>query len=233
MKNVLLGVLFGLGVIAVSASAEVVKKDPREIAEVKFGEVVPTDEELFLSQETFDQNFRTTTLGDGLDDAGVYIDKLIMIGQKVVDIVKAGAPVIDVKNDAVHVVPQGINAWQALAGWKTPVTKVYALSMKNGFGMTVIQIRLKLSATGGGNYDGQGKYLSNVYMVPTSLYSMWGFYLNVWMENRPPVNVGTKSSPTAGLGVDLRYKVSSALPITAVTGAQDYFVTGDGSLQAL
>jgi len=233
MKRLIVVSVLVLSSIAPSFAA---KKDPRQIAKVTFKEVIPTDEEIYLAHVDMENAFRApraNDIGSDLDDASVILDKVVLVGQKVINIIKAGAPVIDVKRDAVHVVPQGVSAWQNLGGWQVPLVKSYALNMKNGFGATVVNVRMKVSGATGGSYDGKGKYISNVYVVPTAISVMWGFNLNVWLENHTPVNTGSLARPVAGLGVDLMYKVSGAIPVTAIQGAQDYFITGDGKLLAL
>lgn len=220
------------------------EKDPNfTIAQVSLKEVVPTDEEIYLSDQNFAEQLSMPILegvsgaGGGiasrLNAANVILDQVILIGSKVVNIVKAGAPVVNVRTDAVSVVPMGARGWQDLAGWQAPMSRVYELQFVNGFGVHVVNARLKVSASYGGSYNGHGKYLANVYIVPTALNVYWGFNVNIWLENHDPVNAGTKANPVAALGVDLRYKISTVFPIDEEVGAQDYYITGDGNLLAL
>lgn len=158
-------------------------------------------------------------------------DQIILVGEKIIEILKKGAPVVNIKRDAVSALPLGLTDWQQLAGWNAPVTKVYQVQMKNYFGMTMVDIRLKVSSMFGGSYLDKGKYLSNVIVVPTMVNAKWGVTLDIWTENRDPVNVGTRENPEAGLGFDLRYRVKTWS--TEVNGSQDYFVTGSGDIRQL
>lgn len=207
------------------------------IGNVSIHEEVPTSEEIYLGNDILNNQASVTAAPSlqafNLVDVGATLDQLILIGGKVVNIIKQGAPSVDIKRDAVHVVPKGVQDWQQLGGWQVPTTKVFSLSFTNLFNMEVVSVRLKMSGTWGGSYNGRGRYLSNVYIVPTNVWALWGFNVNVWMENHDPVNVGSKQNPVAGLGVDLRYSVNSVLPITTQTGAQDYFFAGDGRLLQL
>jgi hypothetical protein len=81
----------------------------------------------------------------------------------------------------------------------------------------------------GGNFRGRGQYLANVVVVPTQVVAQWGVTLDIWTENREPVNVGTLAEPVAGLGFDLRYRAKTW--VSEVNGTQDYFITGNGEMR--
>ncbi|MGZ3705416.1 MAG: hypothetical protein ACXWP1_05545, partial [Bdellovibrionota bacterium] len=149
------------------------------------------------------------------------------IGEKVIEIVKAGKPVVNVTRDVVSVVPGGITDWSQMNGWQAPITKVYSVTAKNNLGMTVVDLRLKVSANCGGGLNGKGKFIANLVVVPTSIYVLWGFSADVFSEHQDPVNVGTSSNPVAGMGFDIRYKYGS--PLVQQEGTADYFVSGDGT----
>ena len=210
--------------------------DPKyfQVGEVKIQEVVPTAQELYLSQLDFNNliesaAFEPNTIG--IVEAGVYLDQLILIGQKIVQIIKAGQSVVNIKRDVVSVVPTGISDWSQLGGWQVPVTKVLQVQVENLYGWTMIDLRLKVSAMYGGSYNGAGKYLANVIMVPSTVVTQWGYNLDLWTENRTPVNMGTSANPIAGLGFDVRYKIKTL--ISELNGSQDYFITGEGKIHEL
>lgn len=195
-----------------------------QVSEVKFTEVVPTAEEIAAGYL-----LPNNPSADLLEDiAGLDWNTMVLLGQKFIELVKAGAPVLNVKRDAVAVVPQGVQAWQQLGGWQMPVTKVYQMSVVNGFGSNVVDVRVKVSAMWGGNVAGRGQYLANVLVVPANLQVMWGWSLDMWSENSDPVNTGSFEAPNAGLGFEVRYTAKS--PLTEITGSQDYFVTGAGQI---
>jgi hypothetical protein len=138
---------------------------------------------------------------------------------------------VNIKRDAVSVMPLGVQTWHQLAGWQAPVTKVYNVAITNYLGMNVVDLRLKVSGMWGGNVDGKGQYLANVMVVPVNTRVLWGWTLDLWTENREPVNNGTMEAPRAGLGFDIRYKATTML--NELNGTQDYFITGDGNILAL
>lgn len=190
-------------------------------------EVAPTPEELYSDFVV------PPTVRPMPDFQGFAIDwnSLVMIGEKIIQIVQAGKPVSNVTRAAVSVVPGGVNAWDQLSGWQAPNTKVYQVTVKNHLNMTVVDLRLKVSAMYGGSINGRGKFLANVIVVPTSVYVMWGFNCDVWTEHRDPVNLGSKDNPVAGLGFDIRYRYGSM--VNEQSGTQDYFVTGAGEIKEM
>lgn len=218
--------------IAVISSVTTARADQSELPPayrlqpLEIKEVVPTAAELY-SEFLIPETVRPSS------DLNSAIDwnAMILLGEKVIEIIKKGKPVVNVRRDAVAVVPSGVRAWEELGGWQAPVTKVYSVTAKNYLGLTVIDLRLKVSANYGGGINGKGRYIANAIVVPTSIYALWGFSVDVWSENREPVNTGSKDSPVAGLGFDIRFRYGNA--INEQVGAQDYFVKGDGTIQEL
>jgi hypothetical protein len=228
MKSLFLSV-FLAALVAQQAMAADVSADDKafQIADVKVSEVVPTAAELYsVALEPSAQPQLNT-----FEIAGIEWTNLVTIGEKLIEIIKAGAPVVNIKRDVVSVVPQGVTSWEQLSGWQVPVTKVYEVKATNGFNADVVKVRLKVSAMYGGGIDGRGQYVANVTIVPTEIVVQWGFSLDVWSENRPPMNMGSLAQPVAGLGFDVRYKVTSLF--SQKTGTQDYFITGAGLLQQM
>ncbi len=203
-----------------------------QVSKVSVTEEVPTATEIaatYLDLERLGaKDFNNV---QSLESLELDWDTLKLIGEKLVEIIKMGEAVVDIKRDAVAVVPGGLQSWQQLAGWQAPMTKVYRYTVSNLLGMDVVDFRLKVSGMWGGNYNGRGQYLANVLVVPTDLNVRWGWELHVWSENRDPVNTGSTESPIAGLGFDIRYVIKTFL--NEKNGTQDYFVTGDGKIQAL
>ncbi len=216
--------------IAVFSSVNVAKADESQLPPayrlqpMEIKEVVPYASELYS-----DFLVPEAALPNGPEIQAIDWNAMVLIGEKVIEIVKQGKPVVNVKRDAVSVIPAGTRSWSELSGWKAPVTKVYSATVKNYLGVKVIDLRLKVSTMWGGNVKGKGQYLANAIVVPTSIYVLWGFSCDVWSENRDPVNSGSHSNPVAGLGFDIRFRYGNSL--NEKIGAQDYFLKGDGTIQ--
>jgi hypothetical protein len=194
------------------------------IVSVETREVMPTPEEL-RNEPT---NVETT--GSGMVPVDEF-SQMILVGKQAFEIIKAGAPVVNVKRDTFAVVPKGITEWTQLTGWKTPMTRVYEVSLVNRLRLNVVTMRLKVSAIPGGRLNGRGEYLANVTIVPTLVQVNWGITLDVWSEAREPVNAGSMQDPIAAVGIDLRYRAKTVFSDTS--GSQDYFISGDGKMTVL
>lgn len=232
MKRSTIALLFGSVILAATSAMADEASDRSDAyyraSQISFTEVVPTAAEIasgYLDSSAVPHTFNPADL-IGLDWNQMYV-----IGEKIIEIIKRGAPVLNIKRDTVAVVPMGVQAWQQLAGWQQPVTKAYNFTIKNYLGNHVVDMRLKVSGMWGGNIDGRGQYLANVQVVPVSVRVLWGWNVDLWSENREAVNTGTVASPIAGLGFDIRYKATTML--NELTGAQDYFITGDGKIVEL
>lgn len=228
MKKLTNLLLVALTLTASVASASEVPADYYKADKVTVTEDIPTAAEIasgYIQPSEFQNNGLLEEL------AGLDWNAMILVGQKVIELVKQGQAVVNIKRDAVSVMPMGVENWQQLGGWQAPVTKVYNVKVTNYLGMDVVDLRLKVSGMWGGNVNGKGQYLANVMVVPVSTRVLWGWTLDLWTENREPVNNGTLEAPRAGLGFDIRYKATTML--NELSGTQDYFITGDGNILAL
>lgn len=226
MKKILtiLTLSFTIGAASSANATADTAPDYYKISAVKITEEIPTAVELasnMLPPEA-------TPELNSFDFTAIDWNTMVLLGQKLVQIIEAGKPIVNIKRDAVSVVPAGISAWEQLSGWQAPVSKVYRVEMENGLGMSVVDIRLKVSALWGGGYNGKGNYLSNVVASPTAVTVLWGYQLDLWTEQREPVNTGTLEQPVAGLGFEIRYR--SKTPFAETTGAQEFFIKGDGQI---
>lgn len=174
-----------------------------------------------------------TTPGNPINPGKPVFDigNLLLIGQKIIDIIVGAKPVVNVHRDFVAVIPGGLTSWTQLGGWQMPKTKVYSVVAKNGLGMKVVDLRVKVSTNYGGNLNGVGQFLANVIVVPTSINVLLGFNCDVWTEHQDPLNMGTPENPIAGLGFDLRFRYGSVLNENNST--QDFFVTGTGEIKQI
>lgn len=228
MKKLILVLSLPLILFSVSVQAEEnTEADKLAITEVIVTEEVPSAEEYwgFMPQAEEPAPIPEDEF------QGIDWDKIVRIGRELIEIIKANQPVVNIKRDTVAAIPAGISDWQVLAGWQVPVTRVFRVWMKNAYGMTMVDIRLKASAMYGGNYQDRGRYLANVIIVPTQVVVHWGVTLDIWSEVREPVNVGSMAQPVAGLGFDLRYRAKTMM--SEINGAQDYFITGNGDMHVM
>jgi len=141
----------------------------------------------------------------------IDIDQLIDIGKKVWEIIKAGKPVVDYKNDWAGAIPKGVD-WMDLEGFKDMSYGPFGWEFKNAVGATNVRFRWHFAYSCKGSYDGHGAFLMNVGTAIEEIYAAWGFTVNVNATvDDKPTNYGTKIDPIAGLGVEVTIDVKTVL----------------------
>ena len=228
LMTTILTLCLGVSVLAhAESNSDAQVSDFYRVQPATLKEVVPTAAELY-------SNVLASAATKPVPQAEAFnLDwsTITTIGEKIIQIVQAGKPVVNITRDTVSAIPGGVSSWTQLSGWQAPVTKVYSLTAQNKLGMTIVDLRLKVSANGGGGIDGKGKFIANLVVVPTSIYVLWGFNADVFSEHQDAVNVGSSDNPVAGIGFDIRYKYGSSL--FTQQGAQSYFVSGDGQIKTV
>lgn len=175
-------------------------------------------------------------LGHGKADAGgvlVIIDQIVNIASKIWDIIEQNAPVANIDSRYASAVPQGIASWTQLSEWKKPVSYVYGFYAENFYGVTVIDVQYKVMFTPGGRYQGKGRYLTGVAVVPTLSNIAWGYRFSMKAEvpDSTIANVGTDKYPLASLQLKAAWKISTA--IKESDGTSVYYIQGDGCFEEI
>ncbi len=163
----------------------------------------------------------------------VIIDQIINIGIKIWDIIVQNAPVVNIDTKYAAAVPQGISAWNQLAGWQKPKSYVYGFYAENMYGTTTIDVKYKVMFTAGGKYKGKGLYLTGVTVVPTVTNVAWGyrFSLAAQVPDSTIANVGTETDPVAALQLKSAWKISTAIKDS--NGTSVYYIQGDGYFEEI
>ena len=170
------------------------------------------------------------TPGVGIGGIISIIDQLIAIGQKIIPIIKQGAPVvtnnpmtsvsvlprIDAKDPVVH----------DMSGWSVPKSNHYKVTFQNGFGSDVVTFIYSISYQFNGTLDGQGKYLAGIRASATNIIVSWGFDLDASSQLLQISNVGTKQNVIAAATLEMTYTVKNWT--RNITTSNSFFVTGDG-----
>lgn len=168
---------------------------------------------------------------DMLNMLDVVVDKIINIGKKIWAVIDAGKPVVDMKFDVAHALPQGLYCWADLGNWNIPQSKVYEVSYKNGFNMEVVKFDYRIVYTSGGSYKNTGKYIANATVMPKDVYVAWGFNLDVRTEVPLVFNSGSVESPVGGMQMDVHWKVHNAINVSE--RAESFYLGGTGDFKKL
>ncbi|HPI40115.1 MAG TPA: hypothetical protein PLJ21_04880 [Pseudobdellovibrionaceae bacterium] len=163
-----------------------------------------------------------------LNDIEAIVDRVINVGKKLWDVVVAGSPVVNVKLQTANALPQGLQCWVDLQGWKMPQTKVYQVAYRNGFGAEVVSFAFRVSFTAGGSASGVGKYITNATMMTADLNVGWGFTFNAAAEVPSVFNMGTAKDPIAGLQMLMKWSVKT--PLKYIETSESFFMNGENQL---
>jgi hypothetical protein len=156
------------------------------------------------------------------------IDKIVNIASKLWHIVQDNAPVSNVETKYAVALPMGINSAYQLSNWSKPKTYIYGFYAENVYGIKTIDVEYKVTFVYGGNYNGKGKFLTAVSVIPTRVDVAWGYTFNMhcYVPDSTIVNVGDSKNPVAALQLKLSWEISTFLKSSK--GTSIYYVQGDG-----
>ncbi len=157
--------------------------------------------------------------------------QMVMLGQRVINLIKQGKPVVDVKVNNWSVVPEGAETIRQVVSWKRPVFKYYETEVKNMLGMKMVTVRYRTQMLYGGTYKGKGAYLAHVTAIPTLVTAGYGFDANVKMSAKEILNMGTEEDPIAAIGFDVTLEMGSTMG--KIHSSQSYLVDGNGGIQKI
>ena len=163
---------------------------------------------------------------DGMED--VDIGQIINYGKMLWKFIKDNKPVVSVKTNSANALPKGIKSSYELSGWKGIVNKTYALKYENLFGMTVIDLKFRVSFTYGGSYKGKGMYVTNATIIPALVSVAWGYTFNADVAVNNVLNVGTERAPVGAIDISIRYAIDTVMKHNEEM--YTFFVRGDGKL---
>ncbi|MEW5951671.1 MAG: hypothetical protein GX447_03515 [Elusimicrobia bacterium] len=163
-----------------------------------------------------------------LQTALVNIEKIINIASKIWDIIKDNAPVSNIDTKYAVALPQGITAPSQLSGWSRPKVYIYGFYAENLYGIKTVDVEYRVIFTYGASYNGKGKYLTGVSVVPTKVDVAWGYRFDMqsYVPDSTVVNVGTSQNPLAALQLKLTWNISTFLKDSKNTSV--YYIQGDG-----
>lgn len=170
-----------------------------------------------------------------LGEVIAVIDSMIALGKKIWPIIEAGRPVINNKLiPAISILPnlEGQNpTLNQMSNWSVPKVRSYRVSFKNGFGSEVVAFTYTLYWQYNGSYKGNGKYVTNLKVQASQIYTAWGFNFDATSELIGLSNVGSAEDPVASGIIQVAYTVKGLM--NEVRAAQSFYVDGDGNFQVL
>jgi hypothetical protein len=159
---------------------------------------------------------------------------MVALGEAVYELVKKGKPTNVTEYAPISVVPRDpiskeyIDPFE-LEGFSMPVERNFIAKVKNGHGKDVVSFTYKVMYSYGGSFNGTGKYLTNVIIVPGEIRTTFGWDFNASMKLSGIMNHGSKANPIAGIMVTMKYQMNSWS--TAFERNDTIHITGAGEVK--
>lgn len=198
-----------------------------------------------ITSEVSDQSLRQLdqTLNTGapipqanpIDQAGKVIQvarDLVALGEDIYRLVVKGKPTNTTKYAPISVVPKINNEPVDLMeteNWQLPVKRTFKASWHNLYGVEVVALTYSVFYSFGGSYDGRGRYLTAVQIIPEHVKTLWGYDFTATMKLGGIQNNGTRANPVAAATILLEYTVSTILK--AENRVDTFHVTGAGGFK--
>jgi len=179
------------------------------------------------------------TIDDRISTTGKIIQTardMVALGEAFYELVKKGKPTNVTEYAPISVVPRDPNTKEHvdpfdLENFSMPVEKNFVTSIKNGMGQEVVKFSYKVLFSYGGSYNGKGRYLANVIIVPGSIRTSFGWDFSATMKLSGIMNHGTKENPIAGVMVTVKYQMNSW--VAAFERNDTIHITGNGYVKNL
>ncbi|MFA6584407.1 MAG: hypothetical protein WCS77_08935 [Elusimicrobiaceae bacterium] len=160
------------------------------------------------------------------------LESIVNITTKAWKVIADNKPVVSVNNQYATAVPFGLQSWTMLQQWKGPKGYRFKFRASTYAGLTAVKVDFLLTYLYGGNYNGTGKYLTGVSIVPLSVSVPWNtnFSLGVEVPDLFVINLGTRANPMAGMMIIMNYSLRG---LSHHEARMIYFVRGDGKMKVL
>jgi hypothetical protein len=185
---------------------------------------------------TTDSGTTPGTPGTKFETAGQVISvarDMVALGEAIYELVKKGKPTNITEYAPISVTPKDPMSKEIvdifdLEGFSFPVEKAYVAKIKSN-GKEAVNFTYKVMYSYGGSYNGAGKYLTGVIIVPQSVKTTFGWDFNATMKLSGMMNHGTKADPIAGVMLTIKYQMNSWS--TAYERNDTIHITGAGEMK--
>lgn len=200
--------------------------DYYQVSEITMSKVDGDFENYVYAQKTVEAR----SLGDFI----TATEKLIALGTKVWEIVKAGEPNLNLTlAKPISILPNNGSAAEAfseLDSWSAPKVNSYFIEFKNVYGVALVSFRYNVAFQYNGSLNGKGRYITGLQVNASSVNVVWGVSFDATSELQSISNRGSKEDPIAGVTMNLTYKVGTFL--SKVVQTQSFHMAGDGEFTA-
>jgi len=161
--------------------------------------------------------------------------EMIALGEDYYKLLEKNQPQSKVEYEPISVLPrEAVNpedGFYELENWARPASKRFSLKLsKNGKSSwgkkEAADVVFNVTYSYGGSFNGKGKYLTGVEIVPEEIEVAAGHSLDVGFKLTSIQNYGSKEDPVASATIEVHYKLTSRTKIQE--GIKIFYVTGAG-----
>ncbi len=144
---------------------------------------------------------------------GVDFGSIINLAERIWEVIVDNKATAEVKYEYANALPLGVKGGMELEAFSDLQVHAYRLHGENYFGSTVYDVGYTLVHRYNGSYNGHGRYLDNVTVLPSKVDVSWGYNVNLSVASVTASNVATKLDPVAALVMDLSFRVQSVMKV--------------------
>lgn len=168
---------------------------------------------------------------------------VVALGEAIYALVEKGRPKVTTEYAPISILPRDPSNTAAdpaqryavdpfdMEGFSFPVEKMITAKVKTPTGGEAVVFQYKVVYSYGGSYNGTGKYLTGINIIPASVKVSHGWQLNSSMKLTGMMNHGTRANPIVGAMITIKYSINSSTQ--AFERNDTIYISGDGSMKAM
>ena len=141
-------------------------------------------------------------------------DQVVNLGHKIWKIIEQNKPVITANYKYANAIPKGSTATD-LEFFSPVQYKSFRIKVRNRWDKVVVDLTYTTVHRYNGQYEGMGKFLERVSIVPSKVQAGYNYKVNFDVINVTVANVGSKEEPVASMGVDALIEYGSTFKKTS------------------
>jgi hypothetical protein len=188
----------------------------------------------------------TPTIDDRIRTTGSVISTakdVVALGEAIYALVEHGRPKITTDYAPIDILPRDPSNTEAdpakkyavspfyMEGFSFPVEKMITAKVKSPTGTEAVVFQYKVTYSYGGSYNGAGKYLAGINIIPANVKVAHGWNFSSSMKLTGMMNHGTKANPIIGAMITIKYSMNSQS--SAFERNDTIYISGDGSMKAM
>lgn len=168
---------------------------------------------------------------------------VVALGEEIYKLVEHGRPQVTTAYEPISILPRDPSNTAAnpaeryavdpfdMEGFSAPVEKMITAKVKSPVGTEAVTFQYKVIYSYGGSYNGTGRYLTGINIIPASIKVSHGWTFDSSMKLTGMMNHGTRANPIVGAMITIKYKMSSMRQ--AFERNDTIYISGDGSMKAM